>query len=146
MLQKEFKKKKHFCISSIRSDHVTEFENEFLKKICNENGISHTFSSPRTPQQNGVVERKNRTLVEMARTMLHEYSLPLYFWAEVVNTSCYISNRVFKRPILKKMSYELWNNRKSKISYLRVFGCKYFILNTKDNLRKLTPKPMKEFF
>ena len=63
-----------------------------------------------------VVEKKNKTLVEMARTMLSEYNLPLYFWAEAVNTSCYISNRVFKRPILKKTSYELWNNRKPKIS------------------------------
>ena len=72
----------------------------------------------------------------MARTMLHEYSLPLYFWAEAVNTSCYISNRVFKRPILNKTSYELWNNRKSKISYLILFRCKCFILNTKKNLRK----------
>ena len=79
ILQKEFKKKKKFCISSIRSDHETEFENEFFKTFCNENSISHTFLSPRTPQQNGVVERKNRTLVEMARTILHEYNLPLYF-------------------------------------------------------------------
>ena len=61
------------------SDHGTEFENELFKTFCNENGISHTFSSHRTPQQNGVVERKNRTLVEMAITILHEYSLPLYF-------------------------------------------------------------------
>ena len=76
----------------------------------------------------------------MARTMLHEYNLPLYFWAEAVNTSCYISNRVFKRPILNKTPYELWNNRKSKISYLRVFGCKCFILNTKDNLEKFDSK------
>ena len=72
--------------------------------------------------------------------MLYEYSLPLYFWAEAVNTSCYISNRVFKRPILNKTSYELWNNRKPKISYLRVFGCKCFILNTKDNLGKFDSK------
>ena len=93
-------KEKGFCISTIRSDHGTKFENKFFKIFCNENGISHTFSSPRTPQQNGVVERKNRTLVEMARTILHEYNLPLYFWVEAVNTSCYISNRIFKRPIL----------------------------------------------
>ena len=112
----------------------------FSKPFCNENAISRTFSSPRTPQQNRVVEKKNRTLMEMARTMLHEYSLPLYFWAEAVNTSCYISNRVFKRPILNKTSYELWNNRKPKISYLRVFGCKCFILNTKDNLEKFDSK------
>ena len=71
--------KKGFCITSIRSDHGTKFENEFFKTFCNENEISHTFSSPRTPQQNGVVERKNKTLVEMARTMVHEYSLPQYF-------------------------------------------------------------------
>ena len=72
--------------------------------------------------------------------MLHEYNLPLYFWAEAVNTSCYISNRVFKRPILNKTSYELWKNRKPKISYLRVFGCKCFILNTKNNLGKFDSK------
>ena len=78
--------------------------------------------------------------MEIARTMLHEYNLPLYFWAEVVNTSCYIANRVFKRPILNKTFYELWNNRKPKISYLRVFGCKCFILNTKDNLKKFNSK------
>ena len=95
--------------------------NEFFKNFCSENGISHTFSSPRTPQQNGIVERKNRTLMEMARTILHQYNLPLYFWAEAINTSYYISNRIFKRPILNKTPYELWNNRKPIISYLRVF-------------------------
>ena len=84
--------------------------------------------------------------MEMARTMLHEYNLPLYFWAEAVNTSCYISNRVFKRPILNKTSYELWNNRKPKISYLRVFGCKCFILNTKDNLEKFDFKADERIF
>ena len=68
--------------------------------------------------------------------MLHEYSLPLYFWAKAVNTSCYILNRVFKRPMLNKTSYKLWNNRKPKISYLLVFGCKCFILNNKDNFGK----------
>ena len=104
---KRVQNEKGFCISFIRSDHGTEFENDFFKIFCNKNGISHTFSSLRTPQQNGIVERKNRTLVEMVRTMLHEYNLPLYFWAKAVNTYCYISNRVFKRPILNKTSYEL---------------------------------------
>ena len=143
---KRVQKEKYFYISSIKSDHGTKFENEFFKTFCNENGISHIFSSPRTPQQNGVIERKNWTLVEMARTMLHEYNLPLYFWAKAVNTSCYISNRVFKRPILNKTSYELWNNRKLKFSYLRVFGCKCFILNTKDNLEKFDSKADKGIF
>ena len=82
----------------------------------------------------------------MARTILHEYNFPLYFRAKDVNTSCYISNRVFKRPILNKTSYQLWNNRKPKISYLRVFGCKCFILNTKDNLGKFDSKADERIF
>ena len=76
----------------------------------------------------------------MARIMLYEYNLFLYFQAKAVNTSCYISHRVFKRSILNKTSYEIQNNRKPKISYLRVFRCKYFIVNNKDNLGKFDSK------
>lgn len=109
----------------IRSDHGIKFENEFFKNYCDENGISHTYFIPKKPQQNGEVKRKNKTLVEMVGTMLHKYNLPLYFWVEVFNTTCYILNRVLKRPILNKTLYELWNNRRPKILYLRVFGCKW---------------------
>ena len=93
---------KNLSIISIRSDHGTEFENHNFDEFCNEHGINHNFSAPRTPQQNGVVERKNRTLEEMARTMLCEGNLPKYFWAEAVSTACYILNRVLIRSILKK--------------------------------------------
>ena len=104
------------------------------------NGLKHEFSAPRTPQQNGVVERKNRTLQELARSMLSEYKLPLTFWAEAVNTSCYVMNRVMIRPILGKTSYELWHERKPNISYFRIFGCPCFILNTGDQLGKFESK------
>ena len=88
----------------------------------------------RIAQQNGVVERKNRTLEEMARTMLCESNLPRYFWMEAINTACYILNHVLIRPILKKTSYELWKGRKSNIAYFHVFGCRCFILNnSKEN-------------
>ena len=70
---------KGYTITSIRSDHGGEFDNLALENFCNENSFEHNFSSPRTPQQNGVVERKNRTLQEMARTMLNENDLPKYF-------------------------------------------------------------------
>ena len=82
--------KKGFTITCIRSDHEREFENIDFEEYCNEHGINHNFSAPRTPQQNRVVERKNRTLQEIARTMLNENNLPKYFWAEVINTSCYV--------------------------------------------------------
>ena len=98
-----------------------------------------------TPQQNGVVERKNRTLIEMARTMLNEYSLPTYFWAEAINTSCYILNRVSKRPILNKTPYELWKGRKPNLDYFHAFGC-FIHNNGKDNLGKFDPKSDKEIF
>ena len=72
--------------------------------------------------------------------MLNENNLPKYFWAEVVNTSCYVLNRILLRLILKKTPYELWKNKKSNISYFKIFGCKCFILNTKDNLGKFDAK------
>ncbi|CAL9196629.1 unnamed protein product [Musa hybrid cultivar] len=99
-------------ISSIRSDHGGEFQNHDFQEFCELNGYNHNFSTPRNPQQNGVVERKNRNLQEMARTMLNEHNLPKYFWAEAVNTACYILNRVLVRPLLTKTPYELWNNKK----------------------------------
>ena len=118
--------KKCFAITYIRSDHGREFENIDFEDYRNEHGINHNFSAPRTPQQNGVVERKNRTLQEMARTMLNENNLPKYFWVKAVNTSCYVLNRILLRPILKKTPYELWKNKKPNISYFKVFGCKCF--------------------
>ncbi|GJU51103.1 retrovirus-related pol polyprotein from transposon TNT 1-94 [Tanacetum coccineum] len=95
-------------IVSIRTDHGREFDNEVqFGEFCNANGITHNFSAPRTPQSNGVVERKNRTLQEMSRTMLNEQSLPQKFWCNAVDTSTYILNRILIRAILGKTPYEL---------------------------------------
>ncbi|XP_049410536.1 uncharacterized protein LOC125873707 [Solanum stenotomum] len=76
----------------IRSHHGTEFENAQIEGFCAENGIQHNFSTPRTPQQNGVVDRKNSTLMDIARTMLIDSGLAMNFWAEAVNTACYVTN------------------------------------------------------
>lgn len=90
---KKVQNEKGSNIVAIRSDHGGEFENALFKTFLEENGVTHNFSCPRTPQQNGVVERKNRTLQEMARTLLNDSKIEKYFWAEVVNTACYILNR-----------------------------------------------------
>ena len=139
-LCRKIQNEKGFTISCIRSDHGREFENVELESFCDEQGIEHTFSAPITPQQNEVVERKNRTLQQMAITILHENNLLNYFWAEAVNTSCYILNRVLIRSSLDKTPYELGKNKKPNISYFKVFGIKCFILNTKDNLGKFDSK------
>jgi len=84
----------------------------FVKKY----GIVHEFSSPRTPQINEVIERKNISLQKMARTMIHENNLAKHLWAEAVNTSCYVQNRIYIRPILNKTTYGLFKGRKPNIS------------------------------
>ncbi|GJZ24213.1 retrovirus-related pol polyprotein from transposon TNT 1-94 [Tanacetum coccineum] len=130
-----------------RTDHGREFDNEVqFGEFCNTNGITHNFSAPRTPQSNGVVERKNRTLQEMSRTMLNEQSLPQKFWCNAVDTSTYILNRILIRAILGKTPYELLRGRKPTLDYFRVFGSKCFILNTKDYLTKFDPKSYEGVF
>jgi transposase InsO family protein len=94
-------------IKKIRSDNGTEFKNSQIEGFLEEEGIKHEFCSPYTPQQNGVAERKNRTLLDMVRTMLDEYKTSDRFWAEAVNTACYAINRLYLHRILKKTSYEL---------------------------------------
>ncbi|GKC68944.1 retrovirus-related pol polyprotein from transposon TNT 1-94 [Tanacetum coccineum] len=124
-----------------RTDHGREFDNEVqFGEFYKANGITHNFSAPRTPQSNGVVEKKNRTLQEMSRTMLNEQSLPQKFWCNAVDTSTYILNRILIRAILGKTPYELLKGRKPTLDYFRVFGRKCFILNTKDYLKKFDPK------
>jgi len=126
---------------SIKSDHGREFQNEKFNRFCSKLGIEYNFSTPRTPQQNGVVERKNRSLEELARTLLNETGLPKYFRADAISTTCYVLNRVLIRPILKKTLYELFRGRKPNLSHLKVFGYKCFILNNgKDSLGKFDSK------
>jgi hypothetical protein len=132
-------------IKKIRSDNGTEFNNSQIEGFLEEEGIKHEFSSPYTPQQNGVVERKNRTLLDMARTMLDEYKTPDRFWAEAINTACYSINRLYLHRILKKTSYELLTGKKSNVSYFRVFGSKCFILIKKGRKSKFAPKAVEGF-
>ena len=142
----QIQSEKESKILKVRSDHGGEFENEPFEAFCEKHGIFHEFSSPRTPQQNGVVERKNRTLQEMARTMIHENNLPKHFWAEAVNTACYVQNRIYIRPILEKTAYELFKGRKPNISYFHQFGCTCYILNNKLYLKKFDAKAQRGIF
>jgi transposase InsO family protein len=111
-------------IKKIRSDNGMEFKNSQIEGFLEEEGIKHEFSSPYTPQQNGVVERKNRTLLDMVRAMLDEYTTPGQFCAEAINTACYSINWLYLHRILKKTSYELLTGKKPNVSYFRVFGSK----------------------
>nr|GEX73564.1 hypothetical protein [Tanacetum cinerariifolium] len=110
--------------------------NEFYSR----KGIKREFSNARTPQQNRVAERRNRTLTEAAKTMLADAKLPVTFWAEAVNTACYVQNRVLVNNSQNKTPYELFNSITPAIGFLKPFGCHVMIFNTLDHLGKFDAK------
>jgi transposase InsO family protein len=98
-------------IKRVRSDNGTEFKNTNIEDYLDEKGIGHELSVPYTPQQNGLVERKNKTLIEAARTMLDEYKTSDSFWAEAINTACHAINRLYLHKLCHKIAYELLTDK-----------------------------------
>ncbi|KAI3813846.1 hypothetical protein L1987_18581 [Smallanthus sonchifolius] len=127
-------------VKIIRCDQGTEFKNHTLNSFCESKGIERQYSASRTPQQNGVAERRNRTLIESARSMLADSKLPLTFWAEAVSTACYVHNRVLIVKPLQKTPYELWLKRVPYIGFMKPFGCPCTILITHGVLPKFGAK------
>ncbi|GJW47725.1 putative ribonuclease H-like domain-containing protein [Tanacetum coccineum] len=133
-------------VKIIRSDNGTEFKNKVMDDFCREKGIKREYSVARTPQQNGVAKRRNRTLIEAAKTMLADSKLPTTFWAEAVSTACYVHNRFLLVKPHNKMPYELFRGFKPALSFMRPFGCHVTILNTLDSLGKFDGKSDEGFF
>jgi transposase InsO family protein len=90
-----------FDIKKVRSDNGSEFNNARIDEYCDDKGIKHEFSSKYTLEQNGIVERKNRTLIDMARSMLVEYNVLYFYWVEAINIACHASNRLYCHKLLK---------------------------------------------
>ena len=122
----EVQRQHNVPILAIRHDNDSEYKNYTLNEFLSEEEIPHQYSAAYTPQQNGVAERKNQTLMNMARFMLAEFKSPLYLWAEAISTACHSSNRLFFRVGKKETPYEMLTGNKPNISYYRVFGCKCF--------------------
>jgi hypothetical protein len=132
-------------VKKIRNDNGSEFKNLQVEEYLEEEGIKHEFSAPYTPQQNGVVERKNRSLIDMARMMLGEYKTPERFWSKDVNTACHAINRLYLHRLLKKTSYEFLTGNKPNVCYFRAFGSKCYILVKKGRHSKFAPKAVEGF-
>ncbi|GJR05096.1 retrovirus-related pol polyprotein from transposon TNT 1-94 [Tanacetum coccineum] len=124
----------------VRTENGTELTNQVLKAYLEDVSISHQTSTVRTPQQNRVVEQRNRTLVEATRTMLIFSSAPLFLWTDVVATACYTQNRSLIHKIFNKTPNEYINNRKLDISFLYVFGALCYPKNDREDIRKLSVK------
>nr|GEW23794.1 hypothetical protein [Tanacetum cinerariifolium] len=127
-------------VQRIRTNNGTEFVNQTLRDYYEEVGISHETLVARSPQQNGVVERRNRTLIEAARTMLIYAQAPLFLWAEAVATACFTQNRSIIRLRHRKTPYELLHSKLPDLSFFHMFGALCYPTNDSENLGKLQPK------
>ncbi|GKC01822.1 putative ribonuclease H-like domain-containing protein [Tanacetum coccineum] len=133
-------------VKIIRCDNGTEFKNRVMSEFCKKKGIKREFSVARTPQKNVIAERRNRTQIKAARTMLADSKLPTTFWAEAVNTACYVHNRVLVVKPHNKTPYELFRGRTPSLSFLKPFRCHVTILYTLDHLGKFDGKCDDGFF
>nr|GEU42067.1 retrovirus-related Pol polyprotein from transposon TNT 1-94 [Tanacetum cinerariifolium] len=133
-------------VKQTRTDNRTEFRNHKLESFCDEKGISQNFSHPYTPEQNGVAKRKNKTLIEAARTMLNRSVLSKHFWTEAAKIACYTQNKSIIVKRHDKTPHEIFRERILDISYFYVFGCPVFIHNHKDYLGKFDAKADDRYF
>lgn len=124
-------------IMTFRTDNGGEFTSKEFTKYCEEAGIVRHFTTPYSPQQNGVVERRNRTMIEMARSLLKEMNMPNYFWGEAIRHSTYLLNRLPTRAVTGITPCEAWSKEKPHVEHIRVFGCVAYMKLPCVNLKKL---------
>ena len=124
-------------VKNFRSDRGGEFTSNEFKSYCEKARIQRHYTTPYTPQQNGVVERRNRTVVEMTRSCLKEMQLPANLWGEAVRHSVYILNRLPTRALTGQTPYEAWSTRKPDITHVRVFGCLVHMKIPANQVQKL---------
>nr|GEY15021.1 retrovirus-related Pol polyprotein from transposon TNT 1-94 [Tanacetum cinerariifolium] len=127
-------------VITVRTDKGTEFLNKTLNAFFKEQGSEHQTSTARTPKQNSIVKRRNRTQVEAARTMLSASKLLLFFWAEAIATACYTQSRSIIIPTHDKTAYHIINNRRPSIKHLHIFGCICYLTRDGKNLDKIKEK------
>ena len=132
-IEKEVKK----SIGTLCTDRGGEFTSRQFLEFCNKSGIKRHLTAPYSPQQNGVVERRNRTLMEMTRSMLKATKVPNYMWGEAIRHATYIINRVSTRALMNQTPYESLRGRKPSIGHIRVFGCVAHAKVDSVHLRKL---------
>ena len=133
-------------VKVLRSDNGGEYTSKAFEAFMREHGIAHQTSAPYTPQQNGVAERANRTLVEMARAMLHAQGLKYEFWAEAVSNAAYIRNRCPTSAVASMTPQEAWSGRRPNIGHMRIFGCVAYALDLSPHRSKLDAKGTKCLF
>jgi hypothetical protein len=123
-------------LKAVRYDRGGEFSSMDFKEFCDKHGIKREYTIPGTPQQNGVVERHNRSVQQMERSMMNERNIPQIYWVEAIHTTIHILNKDHLRPQSEKTPYELWFGRPASIKHFKFFGSKCYIKNSDENLGK----------
>nr|CAD1839746.1 unnamed protein product [Ananas comosus var. bracteatus] len=132
--------------ASLSQNRRGEYTSKNFDKFCEDEGIHRQLTAAYSPQQNGIAERKNRTIVEMARSMLKEKGLPNEFWAEAVNTAVYIQNRCPTNAVKNKTPLEAWTRTKPMVSHLKIFGCMCYAHIPVEKRKKIDDKSAKCVF
>ena len=133
-------------IKKFRTDNGGEYMSAEFENYLKKEGIEHQYTMSKTPEQNGVSERMNRTLVESVRSMLADSGLPHKFWAEALSTAAYLINRSPTKTLHEMTPFEAWYGKKPNVSHFRVFGCSAYVHIPKDQRKKLDPKAKKCVF
>lgn len=128
------------CIKVLRTDGGGEYTSNDFEKFCNNHGIVHEITAPYTPQHNGRAERRNKTILDMARSMLKEKALPQAFWGEAVTTAAYVLNKCPTKGLHEEVPEAVWTGRKPVVSHLRIFGSLCFRHVLDQTRRKLQDK------
>jgi hypothetical protein len=130
----------------LRSDNGGEYTSKEFVNFCRDVGIKRELTTPYNPQQNSVVERKNRTIMEVVKTMIHDQDLPMCLWAEVTMAVVYVQNRLSRSALGLKTPEEMFTRKKPEVSHIKIFGCLVFIHILKEKRNKMEPSEKKGIF
>ncbi|KAJ0491190.1 putative RNA-directed DNA polymerase [Helianthus annuus] len=133
----QVEKESGFKIKMLRTDRGGEFNSQAFNDFCQETGIRRQKTVPYTPQQNGVVERRNRTVVGTIRAMLKTMHVPDEFWGEAAAHAVYVLNRVLTKAVKDKTPYEMWKKKRPNLRYMKIFGCIGYAIKLKGHVTKL---------
>jgi hypothetical protein len=142
LIENLFKRK----IKILGSDNGGEYTSKYFVNYCKYVGIKRELTTPYNPQQNGVAERKNRTIIEAVNTMIHDQDLPMCLWAEATKTTVYVQNQLSHSAHGFKTPEEMFSGKKSEVRHLKIFGCPVFIHIPKEKRNKLDPSGKKRIF
>lgn len=135
-----------YCLKAFRSDRGGEFNSNVFAAYCNEQGIKHNTTAPYSSQQNGIVERWNQSVVEMARCLLKSMRVPAKFWGEAVKTAVYILNRSPTRSLEGRTPFEASYGKKPSVRHLRTFGCVAYAKRVGPGITKLVDRSVPGVF